>query len=745
MAQQPGLIDKLRWTIKFYRQGYPRMMQQSKAAPFIWPAWRMGKPEWQLVNLDSYVEEGFNANSLIYSAVMYKAKAVTASPLRAYSGDHDHPDPLDEGHPLAKLLARPNSYQSQREFQQLNVVYLNVTGNCYVYMDRKPGAPYPEAMYSLRPDRVRIVPLKKGAESKIGFVYVPEGRPVREGTPILPQYLMHVKLPNPWDPLEGMGYGLSPISAMARSADVDNMATEFLQRFFQKGAMPLGFLSFKDVMDPSSLSYAQEQWDEIYGGYKNWTDVAALDRDAEYRRVTPTFEEMAFQNIDERNEARVLGPFGVPAVLLGMRSGLKHATYSNAEELRRMFWEDTMIPETGLFETEFRYFLQGEGKEFVGYDYSKVPALQKDIPTLTKAYFELVQGGVPPNTAAETVGLPIQDIPGGDIGYMPFNMMPVGQERQPLALPAGQPASSEEEDRDKSLGWSEERKERLWKAVDSVATSWEGRFGDAAAERFGADKRKVLSILNAGHKKAVEAKATIDWEAIYQEWMTYLDMAGEEWRKTFLPLMKGVITDQARTLGVAYGMAFDVGNLWAQEWFDDYTMTFAEAIVHTSRKAMSEMFKQGVAEGWSIPTMQKGLEQLFTQWTEGNLRLEEWAWIDQRMPKYRREMIARTETIRASNKGAEALYGEWGVEYKEWLTAFDKRTCVFCAQMNGKRLVTGATWFQKGEQWNVEVEEDGEIKIHSTIFNYEDIKGPPLHPNCRCTLIPWRESWEGWQ
>ena len=742
IEQAKRQVERLRWTGKFYRQGYPRLMQQTKAAPFIWPAWRMGKPEWQLVDLQSYAEEGFNANSLIYSAIMYKARAITASPLRAYKGDEDHPELLDEGHPLAQLLSRPNPYQSQKEFQQLNVAYLNVTGNCYIYMDRKPADQYPEAMYPLRPDRVKIIPLKKGAESTIGFVYVPEGKALKDGTPILPKYLMHVKLPNPWDPLEGMGYGLSPISPMARSADVDNMATEFLQLFFQKGAMPMGFLSFKELVDDTQLAYAREQWDEIYGGYKNWSEVAALGSDADYKRITPTFEEMAFQNIDERNEARVLGPFGVPAVLLGMRLGLRFATYSNVEELRRVVWEDTLIPENGLFETEYRYFLQGDGEEFVAYDYSKVPALRKDVSAMAEAYAKLVANLVPPNIAAEVVGLPIQDIPGGDQSYMPFSMMPAGQERQPM-LPGGQPASSEEEERDKA--WNTERKERLWKAIDSAAVSWEGRFGDGAVERFEADKRKILAILNAGHKKAVEAKATIDWEAIYQEWMAYLDIAGEEWRKTFLPLMKGLITDQARTLGVAYGMAFDVGNLWAEEWFDDYTMDFAEAIVETSRKALSQMFKQGVAEGWSIPTMQKGIEQLFTQWTEGNLRLEEWAWIDQRMPKYRREMIARTETIRASNKGAEALYQQWGVEYKEWLTAFDERTCPWCAQMNGKRLVTGGTWFQKGEQWNVEVEEGGETRIKGMVLDYEDVKGPPLHPNCRCTLIPWKEEWEGWQ
>ena len=716
------------------------MPRQRKNMPYAWPTWRQGKVEWHIVDIESYVKEGFNANSLIYAAIMYKVKAMIPAPLRAYQGDRDKPEPLDEGHPLAKLLARPNIHQSGEEFKNLNRVYWNLSGNCYILIDKGVNDEYPKAMYPLRPDRVWIIPKPKKAGERpgmIGYLYVPEGKEQREGLAILPEHMMHVKLPNPWDSLEGMGYGLSPISPLARSADVDNMATKFLQHFFQRGAMPLGLLSFEDAIDPDTGAEIAERFKEMHGGYDQWDKVFILDHGGEYQRITPTFEEMSFHNIDQRNESRILGPLGVPPILVGARIGLENSPWSNIGEARRICWEDAILPENRLFEVEYQYFLAGEGDEFVQYDYSKVPALQKDIAKLAEAAFQLWQMGVQANVALDKVGLEIEKLPAGDIAYIPFNMMQVGEERP--ALPAGQPVAADEESKER--GFTEEQKERLLNTVDRIAQSWEDRFGQKAESQFEHDKRKLLALLTKAKKKSVEEKATVDWQGVYADWMTYLDAAGEGWRIAFLPLIKGVITEQAVELGVAFGAAFEVSNLWAEAWFDTYTMEFAEAVVEATGTAISSMLKTAMARGWSIPTMSKRLELMFKQWMKGDLSDEDFKWFEKRMPAYRREMIARTETIRASNKGTEALFKQWGVQWKEWLTALDERTCPWCVRMNGKRLVTGGTWHQKGTQWNVQVEVDGEKKMRTLKFDYEDIKGPPLHPNCRCTLIPWKEEW----
>lgn len=315
-----------------------------KQAPFVWPDFRSGTPQWQIIDYSAYAHEGFSVNQLVYSAIMYKVKALFQLPLKAYSGNPNHPDPLPPTHALSALCRRPNPHSSFIEFQGLSTVYLNVSGNCYILLLRDDsGEVY--RMYTLRPDRVFIVP-RKGAnledEDLVGFLYVKEGKQawmgmsesakeqaLREGhaIPILLEDMIHIKLPNPLDPLEGLGYGLSPLSPGARPIDIDNKVTEFLKLFFDKGTMFQGLLSFDVPIDPNDIPKIRERWNEIYGGYENWNEIGILDQGGKYERITPTFQEMGFESIDGRNETRGTMPFGVPPILIGARVGLDRSTY----------------------------------------------------------------------------------------------------------------------------------------------------------------------------------------------------------------------------------------------------------------------------------------------------------------------------------------------------------------------------------------------------------------------------------
>lgn len=443
---RPGIVDRLRLAFTVFSRGLPwsQWGRQRKASPFAWPAWQEGKPQWNLVDFEAYVREGFNLNSLIYSALAYKARSIISAPLRAYGGKADHPELLLPDHPLAKLLARPNPFQSGPEFQQINAIYLNLSGNAFILFDRPKRGAFPTAMRSLRPDRVRIIPGDGGIQ---GFVYVPEGKAIADGTPVLPEDMAHVKLPNPADPLEGWGFGLSPLSPVAYSADVDNDVTRFLKLFFERGTQLNTYLQFDVPMEPEQMAAARDRWQEIYGGWENWSKVAVLDQGGKAQRFGMTFEEMGFNAIDERNEARILGPFGVPPILIGSRLGLERSTYSNYQEARQAFWQDTFVPEIQLFEEEFRYYLSAEGA-FPAYDFSGVPALQKDLPKLVEAAAKLWSMGVPANQAVAAVGLSIGDIPGGDIAYLPFNLLPAGGQT-PKPKPADDPegATSTDDDR----------------------------------------------------------------------------------------------------------------------------------------------------------------------------------------------------------------------------------------------------------------------------------------------------------
>ena len=94
--------------------------------------------------------------------------------------------------------------------------------------------------------------------------------------------------------------------------------------------------------------------------------------------------------------------------------------------------------------------------------------------------------------------------------------------------------------------------------------------------------------------------------------------------------------------------------------------------------------------------------------------------------------IARTESVRAYTDGQIEAWRESGlITRKQWLLS--PTSCEFCeiaAQEYGEQGVElDKPFFQKGD---VIVATDGrELNL-----GYGDVSGPPLHPFCRCTLVP---------
>ena len=92
--------------------------------------------------------------------------------------------------------------------------------------------------------------------------------------------------------------------------------------------------------------------------------------------------------------------------------------------------------------------------------------------------------------------------------------------------------------------------------------------------------------------------------------------------------------------------------------------------------------------------------------------------------------IARTETIWALNEGAVEGYKQSGVVVaKEWSTAADERVCQWCEPMDGKIVGLEGDYFKMGDSF---IGRDG----GTLNFEIENVGHPPLHPQCRCAIIP---------
>jgi SPP1 gp7 family putative phage head morphogenesis protein len=99
---------------------------------------------------------------------------------------------------------------------------------------------------------------------------------------------------------------------------------------------------------------------------------------------------------------------------------------------------------------------------------------------------------------------------------------------------------------------------------------------------------------------------------------------------------------------------------------------------------------------------------------------------------YRAERIARTETLKASNNASVEAYRQTGfVTSKVWVINPD--ACPECEEFDGKTVGLDDAFVPLGGSYTF-TDENGDEQTQTN--SYDTIEEPPLHPNCRCTIVP---------
>lgn len=269
--------------------------------------------------------------------------------------------------------------------------------------------------------------------------------------------------------------------------------------------------------------------------------------------------------------------------------------------------------------------------------------------------------------------------------------------------------------------------------VLNVADSHEEELGDATRRALYKDMRAILAMLSEVREKSLHLKASLDWQTFGELYRKYLlEKAGDNWREEFLPGIRAVIRGQADVLQSTLGARFNVANLDAAEWFNDYTMTFAQPINQTTHDGLALMQKHAIVEGWSVKMMQDRLTTLFEQWMDGDKTREDFTWYEERMPEYRRELIARDQTMRASHAGSYHLMREWGVQRKTWLASIDGRERPEHAQAMYE-------YSEGGVPGPIPMDAPFKVGGAEVGFPGDDSRGAPLEMviQCRCVMLPY--------
>lgn len=358
------------------------------------PSW--GHAEYFEHTFANYVKEGYKRNEIIYACINATSRTAASVALIVHQAKDDLALPDSD---LQKLLKRPNPMMTEYEYWIWTITFLMLAGVSY-WQKIRDGSGRVIEMWPIRPDYVRPAISDQAGltEYRIWMNGIEiETIPARD--------MVIFKLPDPMD-LFGRQ---SPLEIIARTADVDNSLTDLLKVLMQRGAMPMGILTTKQRLTDDAAADIRRRWEERYSGYNNWTSPAVLDSEATYQRTGMTMNEMHFSELDGRAETRICMVYQIPPILIGATFGLQRSTFSNYQEARRQWWEDSLSALYKQFADGIQNQLVPDFEDdvIVKWDFSKVPALQDERDARwTRALAAVEKGVITVNMGLKEMGLP---------------------------------------------------------------------------------------------------------------------------------------------------------------------------------------------------------------------------------------------------------------------------------------------------------------------------------------------------
>ena len=378
---------------------------------------------------ETFARNGYGRNELVYACIAEKATSLPQGVLRVYPERQG--EPL-EGHRLRQLIAQPNPVTDEFSFFELQVTYLDLSGNCYSLIQRGRDG-LPAELWPVRPDLIRILPTINPRMWDYGYVADPSSG-VRGGpTEVIPidrRDLIHVKYPNPLDAY----FGQAPLRPAAKATTLDNAATDFVDGLLRNDGVPRTVVETEQEISQTVADKLRAMWRErVRRG-----EPAFLQKGMKIHTVGLNLRDLEFPDLRAISETRICMAFGVPAIIIGAKTGLDRSTYANMREAHESLWTLTLQPLQRRFREAFRTRLlpefAGVGRSRVSlrWDNSDVWALREaESDRWERATNALARGGITINDFRRTVDL--EPVDGGDMFLTPAGVVPnrLGQQPEP--------------------------------------------------------------------------------------------------------------------------------------------------------------------------------------------------------------------------------------------------------------------------------------------------------------------------
>ena len=429
------------------------------------------------------LEHRYGVHIWLYAAINAIAEKSAVPPLVIKNADGEIVE-------KAPLPMRPNAMQTWNELEQLIAIWLELTGNAYIFHDKDTNEFYP-----LRPSRVRIVPdddgrtilgygynhmqssnittVRRRGVSKRGWMYddpevldwsnrefkrryekryadyvdsVEKGTVEVQGipdhekdnwTPYEADEVLHFKYISPTNDF----YGIAPIYPLLTNLQTELYARAWNKNFFENGAIPPGVLIIPKILPKDEFEDMKKSFIKQYGGTKNRGKPLVLqggEVGADYKAFPGQHRDLEFLNGLDKGRDETLAVVGVPHEVLPGASIMASHTSANSpgiKEKRKIFLQDTIMPKLTMraarWTAHFRDELP-EGHE-IGHDYSDIEDLKPDWGERAKAASLAIKNGM----TLQEVRREIYDLPEEFEGVL---LLPANVQAIQLSASPEQPA-----------------------------------------------------------------------------------------------------------------------------------------------------------------------------------------------------------------------------------------------------------------------------------------------------------------
>lgn len=658
-----------------------------------------------------------------------------------------------EAHPALDLLYKVNPLYTSYLIWEATAAYTVLTGECYWWL--VGPVDNPTEIWPLRPDWVTV------HDSKDKMIDHYEYGPPGDTKIKIPfEQVVPFKDFNPRNVYRGYG----TVRAAAKMIDENEYQQDYSRSFYYNSALPGGALMTDQTLDDDQYDRVRDDWNAQHRGRNKAWNIAILEAGLKWQDVGITNKEMDYVVGRKLTRDEVIGMFGVPKALITSDDVNRAA----AKEGRAILAENVIRPKMQRivsFLNEFLLPRYGDDTLFFGF---KDPVPNDDQLTLQRYDNALRHGWMTRNEVREQENL--QPLEGADTLLVPFSVQDIGADRTPQDKEAQKKLTMRKNIHNVRIQPYSFLNHTLDKFTVRMANAIE-RF----LEKATVAKRKNVPSENPMRKVAKEGEVVSDkeddrvghWktlitrtdprEARYKHLLTELFQDQQD--RVNAAIDQGITKKAAGKIGKIKTTPDDIENLVMRDTdvFAAPLMDFVRSIIEAEGIQQIQNLVDNALFYMQTPQIQKYLKkegvkfiagiqeetasQLRMQLSEAIEKQEGIPQIKARVEQvyeaakgYRAERIARSEVIRATNFSTEQAYIQSKVvAKKEWLTAKDEATCPWCIPMDGKQIDLGENYFDEGDTIIGTNDKGKKVRLKVGIA---DIQYPPLHPNCRCTLIP---------